>query len=340
MTGVICGTGASVPSHILTNHDIAKLVDTSDEWIKERTGIEKRHIIQSETTVSLAAEAGRQALDDAGVKPEEVDLILVATISSNVILPCTACEVQRILRADHAVCFDLNAACSGFIFAYQTAFCYLESGMYNTALIIGSESLSNLTNWKDRGTCILFGDGAGAAVVKRGEGTAYRAVMHSDGSLSMALTCESSHPTKSNIFSDRGQSMDNEKETPQMQQKDSDAQYMQMDGRGVFSFAVRKVPEAIAEVLALNNLQPEDIDYFLLHQANRRIVESVSKRMGIGIEKFPMNLQEYGNTSSASIPILMNELRKNGTLKPGQRIVLAGFGAGLSWGAGILDWKI
>lgn len=321
MTGVIRGTGSYAPAHILDNHDIAKLVDTSDEWIRERTGVERRHIIEDETTVFMAAEAGKRALCDAGIGPEEIDMILVATISSDVILPCTACEVQKILGAERAVCFDLSAACSGFIFAYNTALCYLHSGMYQNILIIGSESLSALTNWKDRGTCILFGDGAGAAVVSACEGEPYRFAVHSDGNKGSALTCKS----RSSLAH---------------MQNPEEEMYMQMNGREVFSFAVRKVPEAIEEVLAANNLKAEEIDYFILHQANRRIIESVSKRMGVGIEKFPMNLQEYGNTSSASIPILLDELRRNGTLKMGQKLVLAGFGAGLSWGASIVNWEI
>ena len=337
MTGVICGTGSCVPAHTLDNHDIAELVDTSDEWIRERTGVVRRHIIEDETTVSMAARAGQRAIEDAGIHPLDIDLILVATISSNVILPCTACEVQSLLGADNAVCFDLNAACSGFLFAYNTALCYLNSGMYRTALIIGSESLSTLTNWKDRGTCILFGDGAGAAVVRAKEGTSYQFASHSSGSLGGALTCKNRLRTE---LSECHDSVSDSKDEF-VQTVSSDAElYMQMDGRGVFSFAVKRVPEAIAEVLKANELRTEEIDYFILHQANRRIVESVSKRMGIPIEKFPMNLQEYGNTSSASIPILIDELRRNGTLKKGQKLVLAGFGAGLSWGASIIDWEL
>lgn len=337
MTGVICGTGSCVPVRTLDNHDISQLVDTSDEWIQERTGVIRRHIIDGETTVSMAAAAGQRAIEDAGIHPSDIDLILVATISSNVILPCTACEVQSLLGADNAVCFDLNAACSGFLFAYNTALCYLNSGMYQTALVIGSESLSTLTNWKDRGTCILFGDGAGAVVVKAAQDNPYRFAAHSIGSQGSALTCQSrlraglmGNPdiqTAQEPICDSGNHFDDES-------------YMQMDGRSVFSFAVKRVPEAISEVLEANGLSAEEIDYFLLHQANRRIVESVSKRMGIPIEKFPMNLQEYGNTSSASIPILIDELRRNGSLKKGQKLVLAGFGAGLSWGASIIDWEL
>lgn len=319
MTGTICGMGSYTPSYIMDNFDIAKLVDTNDEWIQERTGVAKRHIVKEETTVSMAAAAGKRALDDAGITPEEVDLIMVSTISSNVILPCAACEVQRELGAVNATGYDLNAACTGFVFAYNAATAYIASGMYKTVLIIGSESLSNLTNWKDRGTCILFGDGAGAAVVTASDSKLYKMISHSDGTRGDALTCTSRHSA-------------NWKEIPE------EDTYMKMDGQAVFKFAVKKVPEAIMEVLQANDLKVGDIDYYILHQANKRIVESVAKRLGENIEKFPMNIQEYGNTSSASIPILLDEMKRAGKLKKGQKIVFAGFGAGLSWGATILEW--
>lgn len=320
MTGTICGTGSYAPSYTMDNNDIAKLVETSDEWIRERTGVERRHIAGKETTVSMAVEAGRRALANAGTAPEEVDLILVSTISSNVLLPCAACEVQKELGAVKATGFDLGgAACSGFVFAYNTAMAFLASGVYRTVLVIGSETLSNITNWKDRGTCILFGDGAGAAVLKASEGQMYRPVTHSDGAKGDALTCESRY-TK------------NWKEIPE------ENTYMKMDGQAVFKFAVRRVPEVIGEVLEANSVAPGDVSCYILHQANRRIVEAVAKRLGESVEKFPMNLQEYGNTSSASIPILLDELNRSGALKKGQKIVLAGFGAGLSWGASVLEW--
>ena len=303
----------------MDNNDIAQLVETSDEWIQERTGVVRRHIITEETTVSMAADAARKALENSGTAPEEVDLILVSTISSNVILPCAACEVQKEIGAVNATCYDMSAACTGFVLGYSSALAYLASGMYSTILVIGSESLSNLTNWKDRGTCILFGDGAGAAVVKAGEGTFYYPVTHSEGAKGEALTCTSRYNR-------------NWESIPE------EEMLMQMDGRGVFKFAVKKVPEVIGEVLEKNGLTKEDIDLYVLHQANRRIVESVAKRMEEPIEKFPMNLQEYGNTSSASIPILLDELNREGKLKKGQRIVIAGFGAGLSWGAAVIDW--
>ncbi len=342
MTATIRGTGSYIPSYTMDNHDIAKLVDTSDEWIRERTGIIRRHIIRDETTVSMAAEAGRRALADASISPEEVDLLIVSTISSNLILPCAACEVQKSIGAVNATCFDLSAACTGFVLAYNTAMAYLTGGICRTALIIGSESLSNLTNWKDRGTCILFGDGAGAAALRAdcpeglisedtgteteaGKAKGYLPVTHSDGGRGAALTCKSRHDF-------------NGLETDSRLTGQDTSYYMQMDGQAVFKFAVKNVPEVVGEVLELNNVCPEEISYYILHQANKRIVEAVAKRLGEPMEKFPMNLEEYGNTSSASIPILLDEMNRQGRLHGGQKLVLAGFGAGLTWGAAIVEW--
>ena len=317
MTATICGTGSYIPSYTMDNNDIARLVETSDEWIRERTGVARRHIAKDETTVSMAAEAAGRALADAGIPPEEVDLILVSTISSDVILPCAACEVQKEIGALHATCFDLSAACTGFVLAY------------NTALVIGSESLSNLTNWKDRGTCILFGDGAGAAVLRAAdpEKRAYLPVTHSDGSRGEALSCKSRHDHNGLTGEIRPEAMLDE------------SHYMQMDGQAVFKFAVKRVPEVIGEVLKLNRLDTDEIAYYILHQANKRIVEAVAKRLNEPMEKFPMNLQEYGNTSSASIPILLDEMNREGRLAAGQKLVLAGFGAGLTWGAAVIEWR-
>ena len=331
MKGEIRGTGSCIPVRTLSNHEIAEFVDTSDEWIQERTGVMCRHVVTEETTVSMAAEAGKRALENAGLPASQIQMILVATISSDVVLPCTACEVQKQLEADNAVCFDLNAACTGYVLAYNTAAAYLQSGIYQTALVIGSECLSNLTNWQDRGTCILFGDGAGATVLKavnteEKEKTVYQPVTHSEGKKADALTCKSRHDYCELANAD-GKEMILDAE-----------HFMQMDGQAVFKFAVKKVPEVINEILEENHFEKEEIDWYILHQANRRIVEAVAKRLGEPIEKFPMNMQEYGNTSSASIPILLDEMNRGGYLKPGQKIVMAGFGAGLTWGAAMLEW--
>lgn len=325
ITGVICGTGSCVPERVMDNHEIAEFVDTSDQWIRERTGVARRHIAEKETTVSMAAEAGRQSIEEAGVAPEEIDLILLATASPDQIFPCTACSVQERLGAVNASGFDLNAACSGFLFAYNTAQAYISSGIFQTVLVIGTESLSRLVDWKDRNTCILFGDGAGAVLLKAKSGTFYLPAAHSDGSGGEALTCNGTadiHPFDRNAESE------------------SCPSYIHMNGKEVFQFAIRKVPQVIEEVLQKNNLAKEETDWFILHQANSRIVDAVARRLKVDIKKFPMNIQEYGNTSSASIPILLDELNRKGVLLKGQKIVLAGFGAGLSWGASILEWDI
>lgn len=320
MRGKICGTGSYVPEHYLDNHDIAGIVETSDEWIRERTGIVRRHIADNDTTVSMAIKAGKAALENGQVEAQELDMILVSTITPNTIIPCTACEVQKALGADRATCFDLSAACSGFVFAYNTAQAYIAAGICKTALLIGSETLSTIVDWEDRGSCILFGDGAGAAVLRAEEGEGYPWVTHSDGAKGEVLSCESRNQTK-------WQEKEKERKT-----------YVDMDGKAVFKFAVKRVPEVIGELLEKTDFTAEDIDWFVLHQANQRIIESIARRMKLDISKFPMNIAEYGNTSSASIPILLDEMNKSGQLKSGQRIVMVGYGAGLSWGATLLEW--
>ena len=309
---VIRGTGSSVPRRIVTNDDIARLVETSDAWIRERTGIRTRHIAVEETTVSLAVAAARQALENADMEAEELDLILVSTISPTRVMPCTACEVQAAIGASRAFCFDLSAACSGFVAAWNTVSAYMTAGLVEKALIIGSECLSNLTDWQDRSTCILFGDGAGAVAVSAEEGRAFSPAAYSDGGAGEALTLRSSQGERC---------------------------FMEMDGQAVFKFAVRRVPQVIEEVLEKNGLERETISHYVLHQANQRIVEAVAKRLGELLEKFPMNLQRYGNTSSASIPILLDELNRRGSLKQGEKLVLAGFGGGLTWGAAVTEWN-
>lgn len=320
MIGRICGTGAYAPENFYDNNDIAKLVETSDEWIRERTGIVRRHIADGDTTAGMAVKAAMRALENGKVRAEDLDLILVATITPTRVIPCTACEVQRELGAVHATCFDLSAACSGFVFAYNTAQAYIAAGIYKTVLIIGSETLSGIVNWQDRGSCILFGDGAGAAVLKAEEGNMLPMVTHSDGAMGEVLTCESRQQKGWEVLEEDRQT------------------YMHMDGQDVFKFAVKKVPEVIRELLDQAGYEPEDIDWFVLHQANQRIIESVAKRMKVDVARFPMNIAEYGNTSSSSVGILLDEMNRSGKLRKGQKIVLAGFGAGLSWGASLAEW--
>ena len=318
MAAKICATGSCLPRYQMPNEEWTGYVETSDDWIRERTGIESRHIAKEESCVSLAAGAAKRALESANMTADAIDLLLVSTISSEYVMPCAACEVQAAIGADKAVCFDLNAACSGFILAYSTAVSGIEAGLYQTALVIGSECMSHLISWKDRSTCILFGDGAGAVLLKASDRQSYLPVAHSDGRQKAALMMRSRHDGGRDFLA---------------------AEYdLQMDGQAVFKFAVRKVPEVILEVLEKNHLRLEDIRYFLLHQANRRIIEAVARRLGIAVEKFPMNVAHCGNTSSASIPILLDELNHEGKLQKGDRLVLAGFGAGLTWGATVVEW--
>ncbi len=329
----ITGTGSALPGRIVTNKELEQLVETSDEWIRERTGIAERHVSVGETVVTLASEAARKALEQAGKRAEEIDLILVATCSPEQYLPCCACQVQAAIGAVNALAFDVNAACSGFLFALNTADAYLRTGLAENALVIGSEVLSKLVDWTDRGSCILFGDGAGAVVVERCEaspGILGRA-LHSDGTGGGVLQCGARELTTPYARTSAAK-------TDQKQQTDDREHYIQMDGQEVYRFATRRVPQCIEEALADAGLAVPDIDLFVLHQANARIIDAVAKRLHADREKFPTNLERVGNLSSASIPVLLDELHRQGKLHRGDRIVLAGFGAGLTIGACVMTW--
>ena len=316
----IIGTGSAIPKTIVTNDDLSKVVETSDEWISSRTGIRARRIAKDETTVSLAAEAALNALKNSHKHPEEIQLVIAATCSPDYFFPSTACCVMRELGIPEAAAFDLSAACSGFLFALNTAHAYLESGMYQNALVIGTETISKLIDWEDRGTCVLFGDGAGAAVVEKDSTGLLSVVQHADGGKSQVLTCR--NRTVRNLLVPE--------ELPR--------EYITMEGQEVFKFAVKKVPECIRQVLEQSGTGIDEVKYFVLHQANSRIIQSVAKRLGAGEDKFPMNLQSTGNTSAASIPLLLDEMNQRGMLKRGDKIILSGFGAGLTWGADLLVW--
>lgn len=317
----IIGTGSYLPKNKMTNDDIANLVETNDEWIKERTGICARHIVEDETTVSMATMAAKDALKAANLNSEEIDLIIVATVSADNLLPSTACSVQKEIGAENAVAFDINAACSGFLFALNTADAYIKTGMYKNALLIGVETLSKIVDWTDRGTCILFGDGAGAAVVTASEEPGIIAgIQGADGAGGEVLKC-------------KGRDNDN----PYVKGEVASG-YVTMEGQEVFKFAVKKVPECIDEVLEKAEENIENVDLFILHQANLRILNSISKRKKIPMEKIPVNLDECGNTSAASVPILLDHANKSGKIKENDLVLLAGFGAGLTWGAALVRW--
>ena len=321
----IRGTGSALPEKILTNFDLEKMVDTSDEWIRQRTGMSERHIGQKETVPSLASAACRRALEIAGKKAEEVELIIVATCTTEMLLPCAACRVQNILGAKDAIAFDINAACGGFLFALNTAHHYIESGACNNALVVGSEVLSEIIDWTDRGTCVLFGDGSGAVYVERTE--------EGDGSGIIGMS-QGSNGMAGKMLYCRGRVVKGETE-PEINSEDL---LVHMNGGEVFKFAVRQVPICIRKALDMAGLQPEDIDMYLLHQANSRIIESIAKTLKQDIKKFPMNMEKTGNTSSASIPILLDELNREGKIQKGQKLMLSGFGAGMTFGACALIW--
>ena len=320
MTARIIGTGRAVPAEIITNDDLAKVVETNDEWISTRTGIRQRRVAKEETTAGLAAEAARKALEQACMAPEDIQLVIVATCSSDYFFPNTACLVAEELGIRHAAGFDLSAACTGFLYALNTAQAYMAAGMYKNALIIGVETISKLIDWKDRSTCVLFGDCAGAAVLETGDRGFLDMVQHSDGEKADVLTCRTR--AMNNLLVSGDPSLD----------------YIKMEGQEVFKFAVKKVPECIEELLEKTGTAREDIKYFILHQANSRIISSVAKRLKMEEEKFPMNVNLYGNTSAASIPILLDEMNRDGRLQRGDKIILSGFGAGLTWGAALLEW--
>jgi 3-oxoacyl-[acyl-carrier-protein] synthase III len=322
----ITGWGMSVPERILSNAEIAKMVDTTDEWIRSRTGIRIRHIADTdETTASLATNATLQALRVANLKPADVELIIVTTSSPEHIFPATACIVQDRIGAINAGAFDLSAACTGFIIGLNMATQAIRSGSINNAVVIGSETLSRLINWKDRSTCILFGDGAGAFVLQAGDEPAgvLSAVMRSDGSGGnlLSLPAGGSRMPASPYTVSNGQ------------------HYIQMNGREVYRFATRVMVQATKEAVELAGIKIEDINLFIPHQANQRIIEAAVRGLDIPLEKCVINVDHYGNTSTASIPIATCEAIEQGRLVSGDKVVFVGFGAGLTWGSAVVRWS-
>jgi len=324
MTAKIIGTGSYLPDYKITNDKLATIVDTSDEWISERTGIKERRISR-EGNSFMAVKAAKNACENAGIGADEIDIIIVATTSSDNLFPSTACEVQEAIGAKRAIAFDISAACSGFIFALSTVDAFFKAGIYKTGLIIGADALSRYVDWSDRSTCVLFGDAAGAAVVKSSDTGVLASDIGSDGTGREFLACK--------VRSMVDPFNENESET-----KNMSGGHLKMEGQAVFKFAVKKVPESIKNVLTNAKLESDDIKYYVLHQANERIISSVAKRLDLPIEKFPMNLSRYGNTSAATIPVLLDEINKRGDLKEGDKILMSGFGAGLTWGSIILAW--
>lgn len=321
----ITGTGSYLPKKELTNFDLEKMVDTTDEWIRTRTGISKRRIADDKTATSdLATEAARIAINDAEILSEDIDLIIVATVTPDMGFPSTACIVQKNIGAKNAVAFDVEAACSGFLYALTIGEQFIKTGIYKNALIIGAETLSKIVNWKDRRTCVLFGDGAGAAVlqqVKEGFGILSNS-LGSDGSKGNYLTQPAGG---SRMPASIKTILDN-------------LHYIHMDGREVFKFAVRIMAKSALEITKSTGYNMKDVAYMIPHQANIRIIEAVAKKINLTMDKVYVNLGNYGNMSVASIPVALDEAVKKGNIKSGDIIILVAFGGGLTWGSSVIKW--
>lgn len=321
----IVGTGSYLPEKILKNCDLESIVETSDEWITTRTGIRERRILEEgKATSDMAIEASRKALEDANLSAKDIDLVIVATMSGDMITPSTACIVQDKLGCKNAAAFDVSAACSGFIYGLSMAYGLIKSEVYKNILLVGSEAMSRILDWEDRGTCILFGDGAGAAVISE--------VPEGKGVLAMELGSDGSG--KDHLLIPAGGSR-----CPSTHETiDERKHYLKMEGSEVFKFAVRKINETCKNLLEKTGLKSSDIDLFIPHQANTRIIDSAVKKLKIPREKTFVNLDKYGNMSAASIPVALDEALKEGKIKDGDNILLVGFGGGLTWGSSILKW--
>lgn len=326
----IVGTGSYVPARVLTNDDLSKIVDTSDEWITTRTGIKERHIAaEGEATSDLASNAARNAMEAAGVTPEEIELIIVATVTPDMFFPSTACFVQKKIGAVNAVCFDVSAACSGFLYALQVARTFINTGTRGTALVIGAEKLTSLINWNDRNTCVLFGDGAGAVIIKRADpedhtaqGKVLSTVMGTDGNLADLLKVPgggSACPITAENVASRPNTI-------------------HMEGRETFKHAVTRMCQAAEQALTQAGLTAADIDMVIPHQANARIITAIADRLGVPAEKTFMNLQKYGNTSAATIPVALDEAHRSGAIKRGDVLLLVAFGGGFTWASTVMRW--
>ena len=306
-----------VPEQIVTNEDLAQVMDTSDEWISSRTGIEERRISKTESTGDLAIEVAKQLLEKAGLAAEELDFIILATMTPDSMMPSTAARVQARIGARKAFAFDLTAACSGFTFALSTAEKFISSGRFSKGLVIGSETMSKTLDWTDRSTAVLFGDGAGGVLLEASDKQHFLAEsLNSDGSRSECLTYGQTGLT-----------------SPFSVQEKPDA-FLKMDGRAVFDFAIRDVAKSIKETIEMSPVSAEELDYLLLHQANNRILDKMARKIGVDRDKLPANMTKYGNTSAASIPILLSECVEEGLIRldGSQNILLSGFGGGLTWG--------
>ncbi len=322
----IAGVGVCLPDRVLTNDELATMVDTSDAWIRERVGVRERRIADAAQAASdLGAVAAARAIGHAGVAAEEVDLVIVATATPDTLFPATACIIQDKLRLKNAAAFDLAAGCSGFVYALAAGSRFVESGLYRTVLVVGAEVLSKVTDWSDRETCILLADGAGAVVLRpAAPGYGILAVkLGADGSGGRYLRRPAGGSRLPHTLKTLAAKLDK----------------LQMDGQEVFRFAIKALPEATLQALAAAGLGKEDVALVIPHQANRRIIEAAARRLELPMEKFMINLDRYGNTSSASVPIALHEALESGRLQDGDIVALTAFGAGLTWGSAILRWQ-
>jgi 3-oxoacyl-[acyl-carrier-protein] synthase-3 len=321
----VTGTGSYLPDRVLTNADLEKMVDTSAEWIRTRTGIVERHLAAGgEATSDLAAAAARRALDAAGVSASDVDMIMVATVTPDMLFPSTACFVQRIIGAQNAFCFDLEAACSGFLYGMKVAKQFITNGVLETVLVIGAEKLSCITDWEDRATCVLFGDGAGAVVMQAGqEGRGVMSsFMGSDGALAELLNVPGGGSR-----------------TPITHEAiDLKLNYMKMSGNEVFKHAVRCMCDAAQGVLEKCGMTMTDVDWVIPHQANMRIIQAIANRLDKSIDKFYVNLDRVGNMSAASVPVALDEAVRRGRIRKGDVVLFVAFGGGFTWGATLMEW--
>ncbi|MEG1256294.1 beta-ketoacyl-ACP synthase III [Clostridium sp.] len=319
----IIGTGSYTPDNVISNKVLENIVDTSDKWIQERTGIVERSISNGEDTTDIATKAAIRALESCGLESSNIDLILVATVSPDALIPSVACNVQKHIGATNAMAFDINAACSGFIFALDIANNYIATGRAKNALIIGAEVLSKIVDWEDRNTCILFGDGAGAVVLTSDDTENISYInCKSVGSKGESLTC--------NVLP---------LVNPYTKEIDESDYKIKMNGKEIYKFAVRIMEEEFNRILKESELCKEEIDFILPHQANLRMLESFSKKIGIPLSKFIVNLDTTGNTSGASIPIALDEANRSGRISNGNKIIIIGFGGGLTYGSALLKWN-
>lgn len=313
-----------VPKRVVTNDELSNLVETSDEWITSRTGISERRITTEENTSDLSISVAKKLIETANINPEEIELIIIATISPDYLTPATACIVQGAIGAKNAVAFDISAACSGFVYSLSVADKFIKSGLYKNAIVIGAETLSKITNWEDRGTCVLFGDGAGGVFIKADEtkNSIIAEDLHSDGSNYQSLTAGKL-------------GINNPFTTTQADNKEDF--YFQMNGRDIFNFATKMVPKSINNVLQKAKVSMDDIKYIVPHQANSRIVEIIAKKLGLSMDRFYLNLNKFGNTSAGSIPIALAEMVNKNVLNKGDKIIITGFGGGLTWGSMLIQ---